>query len=70
MVVVGGGVLFPKTMIKNVNCRLIKGTNLAYDMLYETTCLDNREKEVYNLSGNRLINLKILTTNIEKILLC
>ena len=41
------------------------GTNLAYDMLCEPTCLDNKEKEGYNLSGNRLITLKILTTNIE-----
>ena len=34
-------------------------------MLCEPTCLDNEKKEGDNISGNRLINLKIFTTNIE-----
>ena len=44
-----------------------RSINLAYDMLYEPTSSDNEEKEGDNLSGNHLINLKILTTNIKKI---
>ena len=39
-------------------------------MLYEPTNSDNEEKEIYNLISNCLINLKILTTNIEKSLVC
>ena len=39
-------------------------------MLCETTSLDNKEKEEDNLSGDRLINLKMLTTKIEKYLMC
>ena len=42
------------------------GTNLAYDMLCEPTCLDNEEKEGENLCSSRLISLKWLTTNVEK----
>ena len=38
-------------------------------MLLETSCLDTEEKDIENLSGNRLINLKILTTSIDKFLL-
>ena len=46
------------------------GNNLAYDMLYEPTCLDHEDKEGDNLIGNPFINLKILTTNLEKYLVC
>ena len=35
------------------------GTKLAYDILCDPTCSDNKEKEGDNLRGNRLINLKI-----------
>ena len=35
-------------------------------MLQEPISSDNKEKEGDNISGNRLIILKILTTNIEK----
>ena len=46
------------------------GNNLAFDMLCEPTCLDNKEKEGDNLRVNSLINLKTLTTNIEKLVVC
>ena len=39
-------------------------------MLCEPILLDNEEKEGDNLSSNRLINLKTLTNNIEKFLVC
>ena len=39
-------------------------------MLCEPTRSDNENKEGYNISGNRVINLKILTTNIENCLVC
>ena len=39
-------------------------------MLCEPNISYNKEKERDNLSGNRLINLKILTTNIDNFLLC
>ena len=41
-------------------------TSLDYDMLCDPSGPDNKEKEEDNLSSNRLINLNILTTNIEK----
>ena len=37
-------------------------------MFYEPTCLDNKQKQGDNLSSNRLINLKILTNNIDNFL--
>ena len=39
-------------------------------MLCEPTCLDNEEKDGDNIINNPFINLKILTTNIEKLLVC
>ena len=47
-----------------------KGTNLDYDMLSESVNTDQEEKEVDVLKGNRIINLKDSSTNIEKFLLC
>ena len=47
-----------------------RGTELSYDMLYEPTSSDKKEKEGDNISGNRHINLKILTTNTKEILVC
>ena len=47
-----------------------RGSNLAYDMLCDPTCLDNEEEEGDNLSSNFIINLKILAKNGEKILVC
>ena len=47
-----------------------KGTNLDYDMLSESVNTDQEEKEGYVLKGNHIINLKNLSTNIEKFLLC
>ena len=44
--------------------------NLAHGMLCEITGSDKKEKEVYNISGNCLINPKILTINIGKVLVC
>ena len=41
------------------------GNNLAYKIFCETACSDNEEKEGDDISGNCLINLKTLTTNIE-----
>ena len=43
-------------------------TNLDYYMVWDPTCLDNEDKEGDNLSGNHLINVQILTTNVEKVL--
>ena len=39
-------------------------------MLCAPKITDNEEKEGDNLISNRLINLKIFTTNKEKILVC
>ena len=39
-------------------------------MLCEPTCIDNEEKYGDNIIGNPLINLKRLTTNIGKLLVC
>ena len=47
-----------------------KSTDLAYDILCEPTCLDNKVKDGDDLIGNPLIKLKILTTNIDKLLVC
>ena len=47
----------PKDDDKEWNFQNYKGTNLVYEMLCDTTCLDNEEKEGDNLSGNRLIDL-------------
>ena len=47
-----------------------RGNKLAYDMLYDPISSDNKERLVDILSGNRGINLKILTTNIENFLVC
>ena len=47
-----------------------KGTNLDYDMLCESVNTDQEEKERDVLKVNRIINLKNLSTNIEKFLLC
>ena len=41
-----------------------KGTNLDYDMLYESVNSDQEEKEGDVLNGNRIINLKNLITNV------
>ena len=45
-----------------------RGTYLAYAMLFEPTSSDNDKKEGDNLSGNWLVNIQNLTTNIEKFL--
>ena len=47
-----------------------KSSYLDYDILCEPTCLENEEKYGDNIIGNPLINLKRLTTNIEKLLVC
>ena len=47
-----------------------KGTNSDYDMLCESVNTDQEEKEGDVLKGNRIINPKNLSTNIEKFLLC
>ena len=47
-----------------------KRTNLDYDMLCESVNTDQEEKEGDVLKGNRIINPKNFSTNIEKILLC
>ena len=43
-----------------------KGTNLDYDMLSESVNTYQEEKEGDVLKGNLIINLKSLSTNIEK----
>ena len=50
--------------------QIYKGTNLDYYMLCESVNTDQEEKEGYVLKGNRIINLKNLSTNIEKFVLC
>ena len=47
-----------------------KGTNLGYDMLCEYVNSDQEGKEGDLLNGNRIINLKNLITNMDKILVC
>ena len=58
----------PKDDDKECKFQTYRGTNLDYDLLCEPTCLDHKEKEGDNLSGGRLINLQILKTNIENVL--
>ena len=43
-----------------------KGTTLAYDLLWDPISSDNEWKEGDKLSDNCLVNLKHLTTSIEK----
>ena len=42
-----------------------KGSNLGYDMMYESINSDEEEKEGDVLNGNRIINLKNLISNIS-----
>ena len=44
-----------------------KGTNLGYDMLYESVKYHQEEKEGDLLNSNHIINIKNLITNIDKI---
>ena len=62
--------IFPKQDNPEWKFQNNNGTNLAYDMLFEPTSKDDKEKEGYILNGNRLINLKIFTTNTEKYFVC
>ena len=65
-----GGHIMDKDDDKQCKFQTDKVTDLAYDMLCNRTCLDNEEKDGYNIIGNPLIKLKILTTNIQKLLVC
>ena len=47
-----------------------KGTNLSYDMIFESVNSDQEEKEGYVLNGNCIINLKNLITNLDKKFVC
>ena len=47
-----------------------KGDNLGYDMMWESINSDQEEKEGDVLNGNRIINLKNLISNIDKVLVC
>ena len=58
----GRGRIIPKQDDPEWKFQTDRGTNLAYDMLYEPISSDNEEKDGYNISGNRLIKLRILTT--------
>ena len=42
-----------------------KGSNLGYDMMCESVNFGQEEKEGDVLSGNRIINLKNLITNMD-----
>ena len=42
-----------------------KGTNLGYDMMYESANSDQEEKEGDVLNSNRIINLNNFITNID-----
>ena len=57
----------PKYDDKEWKFQTCMSNNLDYDMLCETTCLDNEEKEGDDISSNCLISLKILKTNIENV---
>ena len=63
-----GGSIIPKYDDPESKFQTYRGTNLACDMLCEPISSNSKEKEGDNLSGNCLINLKMLTTNIEKFL--
>ena len=47
-----------------------KGTNLGYDIMCESVNSDQEEKERDVLNGNRIMNLKNLITNIDRVLVC
>ena len=47
-----------------------KGTNLVYDMLYESVNSDQEEKEGDLINGNLIINLKNFITNMDTFLVC
>ena len=47
-----------------------KGDNLGYDMMFESICSGEEEKDGDVLNGNRIINLKNLISNIDKCLVC
>ena len=47
-----------------------KGTNLGYDMMWESVNSDKEEKEGDVLNGNCIINKKNLITNIDNVLVC
>ena len=47
-----------------------EGTNLGYDMIYESIFFDQEEKEGDLLNGNSNTNLKNLITNKDKFLMC
>ena len=60
-----GGRIIPKQDNLEQKFHIHRGTNSDYDMLCEPISSDNEEKGGDNLSGNRLINLEILTTNVN-----
>ena len=62
------GHIIPKKDDQEWKFKTHRVTNLAYDMLCDHTGSDNKEKEGDNLTSNSLINIKILTTNIENVL--
>ena len=47
-----------------------KGTNLGYDMIWESVKSNQEEKEGDVLNGNIIINLNNLITNIDNFLVC
>ena len=61
----GGGGVKHKQDYSDWKFQTYRSTALAYDIFYEPTSSYNEENEGDNLSGNHLINLQILTTNID-----
>ena len=61
----GKGRIIPKQDDAEWKFQTYRGTNLANDMLCKPRSSDNKQKEGDNISGDRLINIKKLTTNIE-----
>ena len=59
----GGGGVKPKQDDLDWKIYTYRGTNIDYNTLCEPTSSDYEEKEGDNFNGNRLINLKKLTTN-------
>ena len=68
--IAGGGRIMPKQYDIECIFQSYKGTEFSFEMLLEPPSSDNKEKEVDKISGNRLINLKILTTNVNIFLEC
>ena len=53
-----GGCIIPKDDDEECKFQTYMGSDLVYEMLCDTSCLDHEEKEGDNISSNSLINFK------------